>query len=75
MNDNSDEYQSGAALLASWKCTTREQKLEQACKALMQEIENLHCVHKKQSLIANLTNPNIFCGCADAYRMGCEAIQ
>ena len=68
-------YISGKKLLAKWNLTTREQRLEQAVKALMQEIESLHCEHKNQSLANNLNNLKVFCSCADAYRMGHEALK
>lgn len=76
MNDNTEnDYKSGEELLAAFNCITREEKLTQAVKALMTEIERLHVEHKEQSLVENLTNTKIYCSCADAYRMGHEALQ
>jgi len=69
------DYMTGEELLAAWNLTTREQRLEQAVKALVQEIESLHREYKKQSLADNLTNPEVFCSCADAYRMGQAALS
>lgn len=74
-NDNSNEYQSGAALLAAHGCTTREEKLTVACRALMQELENLHVEYEDQSLADSVDDRDVFCGCADAYRMGREALR
>ncbi len=68
-------YMTGEELLASFNLTTREQKLEQAVKALLHELENSHCIHEEQSLAHNLTNPEVFCSCADAYRMGHAALS
>lgn len=70
-----DEYISGADLLRDWKCITREQKLERACKALLETVEELHVECKSQSLEENLHNHEVFCSCADAYRMGTEALK
>jgi hypothetical protein len=75
MNDNSDEYQSGAALFAGFGLVTREQKLEQAVRALLETVDELHVECKDQSLADNLTNEEVFCSCADAYRMGHEALK
>ncbi|SRR5258707_14390923 len=69
------DYMTGAELLAAWNLTTREEKLEQAVKALMQELESSHCVHEEQSLADNLENTKVSCSCADAYRMGHEALK
>ncbi len=71
----SEDYMTGEELLAAWNLTNREQRLEQAVKALMHELENSHCVHEEQSLAENLTNPEVFCSCADAYRMGHAALS
>lgn len=73
--DNSNEFQSGAALLAAFGDTTREQKLKRACIALMSALEDLHVQYEDQSLSENIDNEDIFCGCADAYRMGKEALK
>lgn len=75
MNDNQSEYRSGAQLFAAWKCETKEAKLKRACIALMNELNELHEKHEKQSLKNNLNNQNIYCSCADAYRMGHEALR
>jgi hypothetical protein len=69
------EYKSGADLLAAFNLTTREQKLEQAVKALMQELNSVHIEHHNQDLDEHLEDENIFCSCADAYRMGHEALK
>lgn len=73
--DNSEEYRSGAALLAEWQCKTKEQKLERACLALMAALEELHVNYEEQSLEQNLDNHDVFCSCSDAYRMGKEALR
>lgn len=73
--DNETEYRSGAALLSAFGTETREQKLERACKAMMTQLDDLHVHHKKQSLAGNVENHGIFCSCADAYRMGHEALK
>lgn len=77
MNDNNEfrEYMSGGELLAAFKLTTREQKLEQAVKALMEELDRSHVEHKNQSLADNIDNQDVFCSCADAYRMGHTALH
>ncbi len=69
------DYKSGDDLLAAFELTTREQRLEQAVKAIMQELERLHKEHLRQSLKNNITNERVFCSCADAYRMGHEALK
>lgn len=69
------DYLTGAELLAGFGCNTREAKLEQAVKALMSELNDLHIECKAQSLWDNIDNPEIFCTCADAYRMGHEALK
>lgn len=75
-NDNADrEYQSGEELLAGWKCVTRSAKLERAVIALMAELDRLHVEHEGQSLAENITNRDIFCSCADAYRIGHAALS
>jgi hypothetical protein len=73
--DNSEQYRSGAALLAAFGADTRERKLEQAVKSLMSQLEELHVDCHHQSLGENIDNEEIFCGCADAYRMGHEALK
>lgn len=78
MNDNEleKEYMTGAELFAAFpELVTREQKLERACEALMQELESLHVEHKEQSLAENIDNPKVYCSCADAYRMGHTALH
>ena len=74
-HDNETNYRTGEQLLNQWGCFNREQKLEQACRALMQELNSLHTAHKKQNLKLELHNPHVFCSCADAYRMGEEALK
>lgn len=69
------EYMTGAELLTAFNLTSREQKLEQAVKALMQELDNLHCEHKNQSLADGIDNTEMFCSCADAYRIGHAALH
>jgi hypothetical protein len=75
MNDNDDTFQSGAQLLARWGCKHHDQKLERACASLMVALNELHRQHKHQDLKEHLTNEAICCSCADAYRMGAEALQ
>jgi len=75
MNDDTANYRTGATLLAQWNCNTREQKLERACKALMESLERFHEEYEGQSLAENLENEEIYCSCADAYRMGHEALK
>lgn len=75
INDNDEMFQTGAQLLAAWGCRTREQKLERACMALMEELNSLHIERKDIDLAAHLTNQNVSCSCADAYRMGHEALH
>jgi len=65
----------GEELLDQFNLTTREQRLEQAVKALMDQLESLHTTHESQSLADNLTNLEVFCSCADAYRMGHAALS
>lgn len=74
-DNHSNEFQSGAELLAAWGLTTREAKLERAVLALMGELDELHQAQHRQSLADNLANTEMFCGCADAYRMGAEALK
>ena len=75
MNDNTADYISGAALLASWGCITREQKLEQAVKSLMAVLNEKHIEEHGQCLLEHLSDPDVFCSCAEAYRMGHEALK
>lgn len=67
------EYRSGADLLAD--CQTREEKLERAVMALMSELNAYHWGVHGIILGSNLENPDFFCSCADAYRMGHEALK
>jgi transposase-like protein len=75
MNDNDDTFRSGAQLLAEWGCKTREKKLKRACMALMEQLNGLHVKYENQDLGAHLSDENIACSCADAYRMGHEALK
>lgn len=77
MNINTDdiERKTGAQLLEEWKCNTREEKLERAVMALMENLETNHQAATGQSLADNLNNDDVFCSCADAYRMGHEALK
>lgn len=68
-------FKTGSDLLQSWGCETREDKLERACSTLMGIIEAIHTSHHGQSLKANINNSAIYCSCADAYRMGHEALK
>ncbi len=68
-------YMDGEELLSQFNLTTREQRLEQAVKALMDQLDSLHTTHESQSLADNLTNPEVFCSCVDAYRMGYAALS
>lgn len=70
-NDDDEDVRSGAQLLHEWGCVTREQKLERACLALMAALNDIHIEHKGQ----DLTDPSHFCSCADAYKMGHEALK
>jgi len=72
MTDETIEVIDGATLLEQWGCQTREQKLERACIALTHALNELHKEAKGQDL--SLRN-NHFCGCADAYNMGIEALR
>ena len=69
-NDDDEDTRTGAQLLAEWGCVTREQKLERACMALMATLNELHIEHKGQ----DLNGHEHYCGCADAFKMGAEAI-
>lgn len=69
------EYKTGAELLDACGCQTREKKLEQACKALMEQLNGLHICEHKQDLSKLLTDQTVTCSCADAYRMGEEALK
>lgn len=68
------DFKTGSELLAAFNFPSREAKLEQAVKALMQQLDDIHREHKKQSLADNINNEEIFCSCADAYRMGHAAL-
>ncbi len=70
---DTDEFMTGKQLLA--QCGTREQRLERACRALMEQLNQLHVEYKYQDLSEHIDDPNIFCSCADAYRMGHEALK
>ena len=41
----------------------------------MQHLNNLHVQLHSQNLKHHLDDPEIFCSCADAYRMGHEALK
>lgn len=70
MNDNDSDVRTGAQLLVEWNCVTREQKLERACIALTSTLNELH----KAQLLQDLEDQQLFCSCADAYKMGREAL-
>ena len=74
MNDNDGSFRTGTQLLAEWGCKTREQKLERACMALMEQLNQLHQDRKECSLAEHLTDADVSCSCADAYRMGHAAL-
>lgn len=74
-NDNDREFRTGAQLLAEWHCVSREGRLERAVIALMHTLNDLHAGHQNLDLAEHVNNPNVFCGCADAYRMGAEALK
>ena len=74
-NQHKREYLSGKELLSSFNCTTREQKLERAVRALMYNMNDLHIECKGQDLSKSIGNHDISCSCADAYRMGHEALK
>lgn len=67
------DYISGAELLEG--CNTHEEKLERACAALIDELNELHIRFIGQDLRLGIDDPHIFCSCADAYRMGAEALK
>lgn len=73
--DNDPMYHNGEQLLAAFGCKTREEKLECAVIALMRELNDAHIYHHGESLEDNLTTTSQFCSCADAYRMGHEALK
>ncbi len=74
-NQNDEDFQTGAQLLAAWGCKTREEKLERACIALMHVLNVLHSDHMLRDLSVHLNDPITTCSCADAFRMGHEAIN
>lgn len=67
-----ESYVTGAERLAAWGCETREQKLERACMALMEQLNMLHVEHKDVDLSED---EDATCSCADAWRMGAEALK
>lgn len=71
----SPNYLTGMQLLTQFGCVTREEKLEQAVLALMDQINDLHIECKGQSLADNVENKDVYCSCVDAYRMGVEALR
>lgn len=75
MNYNDGTYRSGAQLLSEWGCKTREAKLARACAALMEQLNQKHKDHDDLDLSKHLTDEGISCSCADAYRMGYEALN
>lgn len=75
MNDNDDMMKTGAQLFSEWGCETRDQKLERACAALMDRLNDLHKIYKRQDLHAALNDEGCCCSCADAYRMGAEVLK
>lgn len=74
-NDNDDVFKTGAQLLAEWGALTPVQKLERACAALMEQLNELHCAQHGQNLFEQLESSELACSCADAYRMGFEALK
>ena len=74
-NDNDDIFRTGAQLLSQWGCTTREQKLERAVMALMSNLNDLHRSIHGQDLKVRIADETVTCSCADAYRMGDEALK
>jgi hypothetical protein len=75
MNDNGNTFRTGAQLLSEWGCKSREQRLERACAALMEQLNEIHKNHHGQNLFEHLTAHYVDCSCADASRMGFEAIK
>ena len=69
------DFRSGEQLLRQWGCRTNEDRLHFACSALMNQLDQLHMEKHGQSLKNNLNNEEVFCSCADAYRMGHEALK
>ena len=72
---NDETFRTGAQLFAEWGCKTRDQKLERACAALMEQLNELHSGHHGHNLLDRLSNQSVTCSCADAYRMGYEALK
>lgn len=75
MKDNNETFKTGAQLLAEWGCKTHDQKLERACAALMEQLNQIHQSHHGQNLFEHLEARYVDCSCADAYRMGFEALK
>lgn len=73
--DNEDTFKTGAQLFAEWGCKTHEQKLERACAALMEQVNQLHREFHDKDLFEHLNVQYVDCSCADAYRMGFEALK
>lgn len=74
-NNNDDVFRSGAQLLSQWCCQTREQKLERACIALLDQLNEAHINRDGCDLSAHIGDETVYCACADAYRMGREALK
>lgn len=73
--DNDPMYHNGEQLLAAFGCKTREEKLECAVIVLMDQLNENHILANEQDLAKELDNPKVCCSCADAYRMGHEALK
>jgi hypothetical protein len=69
------DYRTGAELLAAFNCKTREARLEQAVKALMQNLTDIHYEHHRIKLDERIDDRDVACSCMDAYRMGHEALK
>jgi hypothetical protein len=67
-----EDFKTGEQLLSEWECKTREAKLERAVLALMEQLNSLHAEHKASDLESD---NSLTCSCADAYRMGKEALK
>lgn len=63
----------GASLLAAWGCKSRKAKMERAILALMDQLDMLHFETHRTELSKGLAKQT--CSCADAYKMGKEALK
>lgn len=66
-------YYTGEQLLRG--LDSREARLAAACAALMDRLNELHVRLYQQDLAKLLHDETTICACADAYRMGHEALK